>query len=560
MLSWKKSLLIIWSIVMYFWAYQQAIAVQEIGRIDRVSSFYEETLAGRAIDPKKLESELKTYISIDEESENLIGYIAIDDKGSGINQATWLYVKKAIDYYLEIKPRFIVLELNTPGGEVLAAENIANALKELDIQHKIPVVAYINNWAISAGALLAYSCRFIAAAEDASMGAAEPLTQSAEGKMEVASEKVNSALRADFANRARFFGRNPYLAEAMVDKEILLVRRHGEIIKLDSEAELKVQAEGADKVISPKGKLLTLDAEQLLQYGVADFVVPSVALAKITEEERESGVWPASKLSLFQEPFFKKIPNATIVAFTMDWKMRFFAWLASPMISSLLFLGVMMGFYLEFSMPGLGWAGSIAITCLFLIMLSSFSLEIANWLELILLLVGALVIMVELFILPTFGLLGFFGIIFFLMGLFGMLLPGLHDLHYDFDTKTFNAAGQLVLERLAWLLGTLVVAFGLMVFLGRYYLPSMGSFSRLVLKGDEQTGYSAVDPSEGWPKPGSFGEAITPLKPAGRVSIDNRLYDAMSEGIWIEKGSTVIVKGAEGSCLVVELKENLHAQ
>ena len=153
---------------------------------------------------------------------NTIGYLVIGDRVSGINQSTWLYVKTALDVYKQSRPLFLILELNTPGGEVYSAQLISDALKDLDTQYDIPVIAYVNNWAISAGAMIAYSCRFIAVAKDGSIGAAEPVIEDATGKMETASEKVNSALRADFANRAHFFGRNPYIAEAMVDKQMIL--------------------------------------------------------------------------------------------------------------------------------------------------------------------------------------------------------------------------------------------------------------------------------------------------------------------------------------------------
>src|SRR5207245_166319 len=121
---------------------------------------------------------------------NEIGHVLIDDRESGINQSTFLYVKAAMDEYKKSKPLFVILELNTPGGEVFAAQRISDALKELDTQYGIPVVAFVNNWAISAGAMLAYSCRFIVVTKDGAMGAAEP--QTVEGtKMEAASEKVN---------------------------------------------------------------------------------------------------------------------------------------------------------------------------------------------------------------------------------------------------------------------------------------------------------------------------------------------------------------------------------
>ncbi len=509
------------------------------------------TLEGAAIPPKLLMDELKKHIIYNPNGPNTIGHILLDDRTEGINQGTWLYVKKALEHYKESKPCFIILELNTPGGEVFAAQKISDALKDFDTQQNIPVVAYINNWAISAGAMLAYSCRFIVTAKDGSMGAAEPIIANAEGKMETASEKINSALRADFANRARFFDRDPLLAEAMVDKDMILVQRHGKVVKLTSDAQIHSEGTDPDLVISAKGKLLTLDAQQMIEYGVADLIVPPQKTEAITAEEKESGKWPAQKTSLFHQPFFAEIPHATIDAYRMDWKMRFFALLASPAVSSLLFLGLMVGLYFEFSTPGFGVAGTLAVTCLFLIILSSFSLEIANWLELILLLVGMGVILVELFVLPTFGLLGFIGVILFLVGLFGMMLPGIGSISFEFDTKTLNAAGYVFFERLAWLCGTLVFAFILIALLARYVTPSFSGFNRFVLKGNEQTGFIAGDNPTHLPQPGSIGEAAATLRPAGKVAIGDQLYDAISDGSFIEKGTPIIVVKLDGSTIVV---------
>ena len=375
-------------------------------------------------------------ILVNEQTKNKIGFIHIDDREVSISQATWLYVKQALDFYKKERPNFIILHMNTPGGEVFAAQKIADALKEMDVQEGIPIVTFIDNWAISAGALIAYSTRYIVATSDAAMGAAEPLTVSGE-TVEVASEKVNSAMRADFANRARFFGRNPLLAEAMVDKDLILVMREGVITKLDNSDQILK----TDKIISPKGKLLTLDAEQLMEYKVADLVVQPKKLEPLTAQEQEKGVWPASKSLLFTAPFFSTIPNAEIVEYQMDWKTRFFTLLANPAVSSALFLGLMLGLYMEMSSPGFGLPGTVALVSLFLIALSSFALEIAGYLELILLLTGLAILLVEIFILPTFGLLGFIGLLFFLAGLLGMLLPGLKGFEFEWDTKTVNAAG-----------------------------------------------------------------------------------------------------------------------
>jgi membrane-bound serine protease (ClpP class) len=503
-----------------------------------------------AAEEPSLNAQLKEHIHFDPKGPNTIGLITIGDHSSEINQSTWLYVKNALDHYKKTKPVFVILELNTPGGEVFSAQKISDALKEMDTQYDIPIIAFINNWAISAGAMLAYSCRFITIVKDASMGAAEPLTVS-EGKMETASEKVNSAIRADFANRANFFGRNPYIAEAMVDKDVILVEREGKILKVEGENQIRTNGANPDILIKPKGKLLTLTAAQMMEYGVANLLLPPTKLELISSQEQEAGKWAASKMLLFTYPFFAEIPNAEVDAYTMDWKTKFFAFLASPAVSSLIFLGMIIGFYIEVNTPGFGIAGTIALTCLFLIILSSFSLEIANWLELILLLTGMVIILVELFVLPTFGLLGFIGIVLFFAGLFGMMLPGVGSVSFEFDTKTVNAAGEVFFERLAWLCGTVVVAFLIVLLLMRYVTPSLRGMRRFVLAGNEQTGFIAGENPADLPPPGSIGEAFSTLRPSGKIVIDDKLYEAVSYGTFIEKGSKIVVERFEGSTIIV---------
>lgn len=498
---------------------------------------------------------LRKHIQYSPEGPNFIGHLIIEDHTGEINQATWLYIKKALDYYKTTKPIFVILELNTPGGEVFVAQKISDALKELDTQYNIPVVCYINNWAISAGAMLAYSCRYIVTSKDGSMGAAEPVIMGEDNKMKPASEKINSALRVDFANRAQYFDRNPYIAEAMVDKDLILVVRKGQVIALNNETQIHSEGPDPDILLSPKGKLLTLTADQMLNLGVANMLLLPQKTDLISESEHSSGKWPAEKMSLFHAPFFDQIPNATIDSYQQDWKSKFFSFLASPFISSLLLLGLILGFYTELSTPGFGIPGAIGVTCLLLIILSSYALEIANWLEVILIFIGLAIILVDLFVLPTFGLMGFIGLLFFLGGLFGLLIPDIGSIRYEYDSGTFNAAGEMVLNRLVWYSATLCIGFLLILLLARYITPAIAAYSSLVLHGNEQDasrGYIAGENPKLLPQPGTRGTAAATLRPAGKVIIQDTIYDALSNGNFIETGEEIEVIRLDGSVIIVD--------
>lgn len=506
--------------------------------------------ANLAVSPEALNQSLEQHISYTETGPNTVGHIYVGGHETQIGQGTFIYIRKALDYFRdEVKPIFIILELDTPGGQVFAAQKISDALKEIDTQYDIPVVAVVNNWAISAGAMLAYSCRYIAAVKDASMGAAAPVTQTGEAT----SEKVNSAIRADFANRAAYFDRNPLIAEAMVDADLVLVVRDGKVVDLSKDEDILA----TDEVITKKGKLLTLNSQQMLELGVSDLRLLPVKLVPISDEQKEKGEWAATQELLFTSPFFKAIPNAVIKSYKMDWKTQFFAFLGSPIVTSILFLGLLIGFYMEMSTPGFGFPGIIGLVCLGLIILSSFALEAAGWLEFIFLGVGVALILVELFVLPGFGITGIIGIILAVGALFVLLLPGIGQIDFDFDTQTLNAAGEFIFERVVWLAGAVVVGVITIALLAKYVMPRFALFSPLVLRGEQEAekGYVAGLAKEHLPKVGSEGMVISPLRTAGRVEIEGEPYDAVSSGKFLQKGTKVRVIGIEGSKMIVEETE-----
>lgn len=508
------------------------------------------------VSSESFNQKLSQYIHFHKDTPNHIGRIVIDDRQSGISQSTWIYVNSALAEYKKTKPACIILELNTPGGEVFAAQRISDALKDMDVQYGIPVIAYINNWAISAGAMLAYSCRFIVTVKDGSMGAAEPVYMGEAGKMETASEKVNSALRTDFANRAKFFDRNSDIAEAMVDKDTILVMRHGQIIKLDSEDQIRKSGIDPDIVISPKGKLLTLNAEQLVNYKVADMMLPPVKLEPLNDEEIKSNVWPLAKSPFSLIETFRASEPCQIDTYQMNWQTKFLAFLSSPVISSLLFLGMIICFYIEMSSPGVALPGVVGLLCLFFIVLSSFAMEAIHWLEPILLLFGLFLLALEIFFFPTLGILAVLGSIFALVGLAGMMLPGIGSVHIE--GSSLNAAGEYVLSRLGWLSASLLLAVVAILLLSRFIRPHFRLMQRLVLQDTPllATGKHEMQAQLRVPETllhiGDGATVSVTLRPAGKIMVGEVEVDAVSSGAFIEKGKRVRVLHIEGEKIIVE--------
>ncbi len=458
-----------------------------------------------------------------------IGYIDLP-KDRPIDQTTFIYVKRALAHFREIETPFVVLHLDTPGGEVFAALRIVEELLRMDAEYHIPVVAYIDKWALSAGALLAYSCRFIGAASGASMGAAEPVIVDGQGQMQTASEKMVSALRTEFANTAAVYGRNRWIAEAMVDKDIILVEREGKIVKLREESQIREGGKHPDLEITRQGKLLTLNAEQMESFHIADFLVLN------------------PQRSLLEAPFFSSIPGAYFVKYS-DWKIDFFAFLSHPLVSSLLMMGLLLGIYGEIQSPGFGFFGSLAILCLGLILLSSFAVDVISWVEVLLLVFGILLFLVDLFWISGFGLLGIVGALLILFGLGGMLLPPIQG--FTWDRGQWGIWMEEWFYRLTLFTASILVSLFGMWGLSRYVFTRSFFMRRLVLSSTDLRKEASCD----LPIEGSLGESLTALRPFGKVVIHDKVYEAFTEEGWIEPKVAVVVLRKEPGRLVVASKE-----
>lgn len=478
------------------------------------------------------------------------GHLLINDWSSGINESTWVYVQSALKYYREHKVDFIVMELDTPGGEAYTSQKIADLLRDFQKQQQVPIIAFVHNRAYSAGAMLAYSCQYIATTKQSSLGAAEVVFQTGSG-IESAPEKINSAFRADFINRARYFNRNPDLAEAMVDKDVILLEHEGVVRKVHSLKEGQFSGAHSDYVLIDKGKLLTLNAEDLIQYGLSDNFLHK---AEGWKEVGELESYLASAPNLSHAKTISKND------FKLNWKLRLLSFLVSPAISSFLFLGLMLGFYYEMSSPGIGIPGIIAVLCLTLIALSSLSLETFGFLDVLLIFLGFVLIFIELFVTPGFAIIGTMGVILLLMGLVSLLIPGFNYSFISLEGLELTVQGEELLKRFSYLLGAFILLIAFLYSFGKKIFISTPLSSLMsVEEQNKDQGYVAFEGLENLPVAGSIGEAYTVLRPSGKVKIKQEIFNASSNGEYILKGTRVIVDRLEGSVLIVSKeKEEKH--
>ncbi len=245
----------------------------------------------------------------------------------------------------------------------------------------------------------------------------------------------------------------------------------------------------------------------------------------------------------------------------MSWQTRFLALLASPAVSALLTMVLLVSIYMEMSTPGMGVAGAMGLIAFFFIMLSSFALEAIHWLEPILLLFGLILIGLEFFVFPTVGILGFAGAMLVVVAMVAMMIPGIEKISYEGDV--LNAAGEYVVARLTWLSGAFLASLAIIALLSRVMWPKFRLIQKFVLSDEQQSqdalvGSMQETPLTKVPKLGQEARVISALRRAGKIVIGDDEYDAVSTGGFLPEGTTVHVVRIEGHKVMVDEKLLQH--
>ncbi|MCF6352325.1 MAG: nodulation protein NfeD [Cyclobacteriaceae bacterium] len=383
----------------------------------------------------------------------------------------------------------IVIEMDTYGGLVSDAKDIV----ELLLDYEKPIYVWINKDAASAGALISIACDSIYMAPGASIGAATVVT----GQGEEAPDKYQSYMRATMRTTAEQTGRDPAIAEAMVDQTI--------------------EIEG----ITEKGKVLTFTTSEAITHGFCEGEMKSI------DEILAQNIEGNYSINEFSPGFIEKIVAVFL----------------SPYLSGLLLMIIIGGIYFELQTPGVGFPILAAITAAVLYFVPYYLTGLAaNW-ELVLFVVGLLLIALEIAIIPGFGIAGIAGVTFTFSAL---VLVMLNNDMLDF---TLVPAAN-IMTAFATTMTALVGSFAIMFF-GGVRLANSKAFKRVALMNTQEK-------SEGYTvrfhesQIGKNGVVHSVLRPGGKVMIDNTLYDALTRGSYLDKGTEVTVISEEGNALVVK--------
>jgi membrane-bound serine protease (ClpP class) len=399
------------------------------------------------------------------------------------------FVQRVLNEAAREKASAVILEINTFGGRVDAAVLIRDAL----LNAQVRTVAFVNRRAISAGALISLAAQNIVMADGATIGAATPVQMGQPGAgAQPVEEKTVSYVRKEFRATAETRKRPPLVAEAMVDADVAIP----DVIE--------------------KGKLLTLTTEEALKLKVADFNVNSI------------------------EDLLKKLelPEAEIRRLSENWAENLVRFLTHPIVSSLLMTVGMLGIILEIRTPGFGIPGALGISSLALFFWGHWLVQLAGWEELMLFGAGLVLLFLELFVIPGFGIAGVAGIGALLAGLSLSMIGGGASWEY-----IIRAVSHVVFSLLLALLASLLML---------RWLPRLPFGRRLILETGLGTGQMYASAPEGdisWL--GKQGITISPLRPAGIAEIQDQRIDVVSDGEFIESEAPIIVTRVDGNRIVV---------
>ncbi len=401
-----------------------------------------------------------------------------------------LRVEKAMEEAQEIKADLIIVHINTFGGTLDDADKIRTAF----LQSPIPVWAYIDNNAASAGALISIACDSIFMHSGSSIGAATVVDQTGA----VQPDKYQSYMRSLMRATAEAKGRRPDIAQAMVDPDIYV--------------------EG----ISDSGKVLTFTTKEAIQYGYCEAEVESVP-----EVLRHAGV-----------------DNYVIQEQRYTFLDKLIGFLITPVVSGILIMLIIGGIYFELQQPGIGFPLILALSAAALYFAPLYLEGLAAYWEILLFVVGIVLIILELFVIPGFGVAGVSGIICLVAGLVFSMVG---NVGFDFS----HVPAGMIANRLMVTLVSFVVALPLSILLSKKLFES-NLFGGLALKTEETTdeGFTVAAEKEK-SLIGKRGTAATILRPAGKITIDGRYYDAVAQVGYIEKEAAVEVIDYVNGSLVV---------
>ncbi len=501
-------------------------------------------------------------------------------------------LERRVDRALQAGASVIVIEFDTPGGLLDAALDISKYIKSIPVD----TVAWINDQAYSAGILLAAACDQIVMAPASATGDCAPINILNSNMGPTERGKALIPLLTEFRDSARRNGYDYALFHAMctVGVEVYVVE-HAQT----GERRLVNQV---DYAVMVRGESLD-DADRLdLDQAVSEESFARVAQPSLTvATDGDRGAWrpveklpsgevlPMGRLWDGNAPLtldqtiahdiglakaivadtndLQQFLNAASVSYVAEtWSYGAAAVLTSWWMRAILVAVLIIGAYVELQAPGLGVPGLLAVVAAALLLGAPYVIGLAEVWHLIVFLIGAMLLVVELVLIPSFGLVGTLGLLLMLLGLAFSVVPsgsGSGPLGLpppELWGQVLRSTVSIILGLTAGTVGVYFVTrhFGRVPVLNRLVLTddtvvSEQEAARLGVPGTHVSGDQAVGAGE--VQVGQTGRALNRLRPAGQAEFDGHVVDVVSVGNWIEADRPVRVVEVHGNRIVVDVTE-----
>lgn len=428
-----------------------------------------------------------------------------------VNRGSWHLLREGFSEATAHGAELIILSINTYGGAV----DMADSMRTLILNSPIPVWAFIDNQAASAGALISIACDSIYMREGASIGAATVVVATGEA----APDKYQSFMRSMMRSTAQAKGK--HWVHTDKGDSVATYRRSPEIAQAMVDPSISVPG------VVDSGKVLTLTAHEALELGMCEGIAENIQ-------------------EILASYNIKAAPLHHYVAKPID---RFKSFMVHPVVSGLLIMLIVGGLYFELQTPGVGFPLVLAILAAIAYFLPLYIDGLVQYLDIVLFVLGIILLLIEIFAIPGFGITGIAGI----GCVVGGLALALVDNDYIFTWQE-GAASNLAVA-VAVVIGSLTIGIIACIALSGVLITSPRVPALALRKNlDVSEGYvgvAHVDPA----LVGAQGVATTVLRPSGKVAINGTTYDAVSEGGMVNAGAAVRVTRLEANQVyVVEQK------
>ncbi len=399
----------------------------------------------------------------------------------------------------------VIFEMDTPGGRLDSTEEIIEIIDGIDV----PVITFVNQQAISAGAIISLATDEIYMKPGSTIGDAMPIVMSQQEMPADRKEKMVSYVAAMVRGIAQKKGHNVELAEAMVRIEM----------------EFKMGKE----VICPPGELLTLTSfEAEKTYGREKTPLLSKGSVETLDKLLEKLGLDGAEIKTLEVTYAEKIAR----------------WIDMTAVSGLLLALGLLALYLEFKTPGFGVFGVSGLVLLAVWFWGHNVAGLAGIEEVALFTVGVILLALEIFVIPGFGIAGVSGITLIMVALVMAMVQ-----HYP--GGSWYPPVKHIESALTSLGLALTVCAGGVVVLARF-LPHTALFRRIMLTSamPKEDGYRAGENKDDLV--GQKGTAETDLHPSGIAVIGGKRQQVVSLGDFIDAGSPIVVAQTKGNRIVVD--------